>query len=282
MSTKHRTLPRLGACTALMLTAAIGCAAAVPAQATGAPPAPPAATADAAAGEAQAGVFTMKIGRGDDAATDGGKEAHGVVITVGGDEDEHAGKAEMAGRVVDRVVDELEAALADMPEQVRKELDDEDMRELRRALGDIRELREPRQVVSRRESDEHPWANVIPGIAAIVLLFGGPVVIVAIVSYNNRRKRELVHQTIDRVIEQGRDVPGELLEALDKGRSDGRTALSRGMVNVALGVGTGAALYNLSGFDVATLGLIPLCIGIAQITVWAIERRPADTGTAVR
>ena len=67
-------------------------------------------------------------------------------------------------------------------------------------------------------------------------------------------------------------MPIELLDALDKGKNNGRSGLSRGTVNVALGVGIGAALFTLSGPDVATLGLIPLCVGIAQLFVWSVEK----------
>ena len=123
---------------------------------------------------------------------------------------------------------------------------------------------------SERAAD--PLVEAISAIVPVMVLFLGPVLIVAIVSYNNRRKREMVHQTIDRIIAQRHEVPIELLDALDKGRSNGRSGLSRGTVNVALGAGIGAALFSLSGPDAATLGLIPLCIGIAQLFVWSLER----------
>lgn len=262
MNTRHHhSLNALGVCIALTLAATIGRAEDAPAAAV-----PPAVEVTAAAPAA------------------GATRERGIVMRVDGHEVEGAEQAEVAARVVDRVVDELQAALARMPEDVRKELDEADMRELRAALGEIRDLREPnRVVVHGGDTHNGTWAEeVASAMAPVMVLFLGPVLIVAIVSFNNRRKRELVHQTIDRVIEQGRDVPAELLEALDKGRHNGRTALSRGMVNMALGLGIGVALYNLSGFDVATLGLIPLCIGLAQIIVWTIEQRPAGIGTAAR
>lgn len=262
---------------ALAWSATLGSALAWSAEEAAAPaavtaPAAPAPIAEPATGKAAS--ITMRIGED---GKDGEPAGRGIEISVSGDADEASHEAAVAQRVVDRVMGELEQALAGLPEEVRKDLDEEDLRELREALSEIRDLRDPQHVVvSDHDGEEDTWAAVAPGVVAIVLLFGGPVAIVAIVSRNNRRKREMVHQTIDRVIEQGRDVPVELLDALDKGKNSGKTTLSRGTVNVALGVGIFAALYNLSGFDVATLGLIPLCIGVAQLIVWVVEKRPAD------
>ena len=276
MNTRHHhSLIALGACMALTLCAGFG-------RAGDAPEAPPTAEAPPAA-EAPAEVetpaadkprvFSMRIGGSEE---DGAGE-RGIVIRVDGDDESDAERAELAARVVDRVVGELEQALAGLPEEARREVDEDAMRELRDALGEIRALRDPGHVVvNGSDSDGSSWADAIPAIAAIVLLFGGPVIIVAIVSYNNRRKREMVHQTIDRIIAQGHEVPIELLDALDKGKVNGRTGLSRGTVNVALGLGIGGALFALSGPDVATLGLIPLCIGIAQLFVWSVEKKSPE------
>ncbi len=260
MNTRHHhSLIALGACMALTLCAGFGRAADAPA-----PEASPAVEA-LPAGDAPAAekphAFSMRIGDGEEAGE------RGIVIRVEG------GEGESAAGVVDRVVGELEQALAGLPEEARQEVDEQAMRELREALDEIRALREPGHVVvdaSDREVD--PWAEAISAIVPVTVLFLGPVLIVAIVSYNSRRKREMVHQTIDSIIAQGHEVPIELLDALDKGKNNGRSGLSRGTVNVALGVGIGAALFTLSGPDVATLGLIPLCVGIAQLFVWSVEK----------
>jgi hypothetical protein len=236
-----------------------------------APPQAPAPETPATAAEVkpdaehQPKVFSMKIG-GD--AKDG-EQGHGITITVDDDEEE----VKIAGKVVDRVVGDLETALADLPEEVRAELDADDVEDLRRALQDVRRLK---QGESGAADDGDDFAEeLIPGVVAIVLLFGGPIVIVAIVSYNNRRKRQMVHQTIDKIIEQGREVPVELLDALDKGQN-GKSRLARGTVNVALGLGLGAMLLATAGPEVASIGLIPLCIGLAHLLVWKLERTPED------
>lgn len=276
MNTRHHhSLIALGACMALTLCAGFGRAADAPA-----PEASPAVEAPAiqAPTAEKPRVFSMRIGGNEE---DGTSE-RGIVIRVEGDE------GESAVGVVDRVVGELEQALAGLPEEARQEVDEQAMRELREALGEIRALREPGHVVvdaSDREVD--PWAEAISAIVPVMVLFLGPVLIVAIVSYNSRRKREMVHQTIDRIIAQGHEVPIELLDALDKGKSNGRSGLSRGTVNVALGVGIGAALFTLSGPDVATLGLIPLVAapaerGAARRGALRAPARASETAAAAR
>jgi hypothetical protein len=109
------------------------------------------------------------------------------------------------------------------------------------------------------------------------------VVIVALVSYNNRRKRQMVHETIDRIIAQGKDVPVELLDALDKGEKNrnGRSMLSRGVTNVALGLGIAGVLWGLGGDEAASLGLIWICYGAGQLLVWKLEDKPRQDGTPV-
>jgi hypothetical protein len=223
--------------------------------------------------------FSVRIGdSGSDAGEQQGEDSgKGIVIHVGGDGDRGSARISGAGRVVDRVVSQLDAALENLPEEVRSEMDAEDVRELRAALQEIQALKSGGEVV--RVDTSESLAEVLAPVMAILLLFGGPIMIVAIVSFNNRRKREMVHGTIDKIIEQGRDVPVELLDALDKGKN-GKSTLARGTVNVALGIGIGAALYSLSGPSVATLGLIPFCIGAAQLLVWVVEGKESRDRTA--
>lgn len=239
-----------------------GATAAMPPPAQMAAPEPPPAPE---AGKPR--VFSMSI---DADSKEDGEGSHGIRITVDGDEE----RVEVAGKVIGRVVDDLEAALADLPEEVRKDVDTGDIEELRAAISELRALRDTREerVVVHEQADDNVVES-LAGVLAILLIFGGPVLIVAIVSHNNRRKRQMVHETIDRVIAQGKDVPVELLDALDKPRN-GKSPLARGSVNIAIGVALGAMLFALAGPDVATIGLIPLCIGLAQLLVWKLENRP--------
>ena len=206
-------------------------------------------------------TFRLKIDA--DAGKDGGP--HGIEISMGDDED--------PGAVVSKVIGRLETAIEGLPAEVQG-ANQGDIAELRSAVEDLRALKDAPQI--HREirlpplpQQESALEQFVP-IVALLLIFGGPVLIVAIVSRNNRRKREMVHQTIDRIISQGKDVPVELLDALDKG-SNGKSGLARGTVNVALGLGLGSFFFANAGLGAGSIGLIPLSIGLAQLLVWKLE-----------
>jgi hypothetical protein len=196
---------------------------------------------------------------------DGGESSapKGIQISLGDDEDHAA--------VVTTVIGRLETALEGLPDEVRNS-EQGDIAELRAAMEDLRAMKDSPEVhreIRVHEEDDSFLEQLVP-VVALLVIFGGPVLIVAIVSRNNRRKREMVHQTIDRIIAQGKDVPVELLDALDKG-SNGKSGLARGTVNVALGLGIGGMFLANAGVGAASIGLIPLAIGLAQLLVWKLE-----------
>lgn len=231
--------------------------AADPAAPASAQPAPPAAPDAPEAGKTR--VFSMSI---DTESEDDAGGGAGIQISLGDDEDHVAVAAKVIGR--------LEAALENLPAEVQNSQRG-DIEELRAAMEDLRDLKSATEVHEevRVHQDEGFLEQLVP-IVALLVIFGGPVLIVAIVSRNNRRKREMVHQTIDRMIAQGKDVPVELLDALDKG-GNGKSGLARGTVNVALGLGIGGMFLANAGVGAASIGLIPLAIGLAQLLVWKLE-----------
>ncbi len=203
--------------------------------------------------------FRLSIG------ADGGKDEkpHGIEISLDGDENHAA--------VVAKVIGRIETALEGLPEEVRSS-EQGDIAELRAAMDDLRAMKAAPEIhreIRVHEEDDSFLEQLAP-VVALLVIFGGPVLIVAIVSFNNRRKRQMVHETIDRIISQGKDVPVELLDALDKG-SNGKSGLARGTVNVALGLGIGGMFLANAGVGAASIGLIPLSIGLAQLLVWKLE-----------
>ena len=229
----------------------------------------PAAAAEPSGEGGKSFRMTINANGSDGADAAAGESARGVTITVDTDEENGKTRVDMAGKVVERIIADIEKSLEGLPEDVRRDIDAEDLEELHAALEDIRELKTEKRIV-RTVKDDGFDPDVIPGIVAIVLLFGGPVVIVALVSYNRRRTRQMVHETIDRIIAQGKDVPVELLDKLDKGRN-GRSMLSRGATNVALGLGIAGFLWGVGGDEAASLGLIWICLGVGQLVVWKLE-----------
>lgn len=112
--------------------------------------------------------------------------------------------------------------------------------------------------------------------AAIVALFGTPVLIVGLVSINNYRRRKLLHDNINKLIEQGRDLPPELLKHFENG-PDKRNDLDKGMKYIALGLGIGISLSILRDVSVGSLGLIPLFLGLAHLLIWKLDQLQANS-----
>jgi hypothetical protein len=233
------------------------------------------AVAEEPGSDATAGV-AMQAAPSSEPAANADKMGFGVSITVDGTDDESRAAEDDNAGTAERVLGSVQRVLKNLPAEIRAEISEEDRRELDEALAEIENLERaehPRRIVLGAEDDDG-----IVELVAIMLLFGGPIIIVAIVSFNNRRKRQMVHQTIEKLIEHGKDVPVELLDALDKGMG-GKTSLARGTINVALGIGIGVALWNLADASAATIGLIPLCIGLAQLIVWKLESGAASLGS---
>jgi len=71
--------------------------------------------------------------------------------------------------------------------------------------------------------------------------------------------------------------PGDVVRTIDKG-SNGKSGLARGTVNVALGLGIGGFFLANAGVGAASIGLIPLSIGLAQLLVWKLEAPRTQPG----
>ena len=109
--------------------------------------------------------------------------------------------------------------------------------------------------------------EALVAIMGMVVSFGLPLLLVAIILYYKHRKLRLTHETIARLAEKGLPVPPELL---DPPRS-GQAGLRGGLVLVALGVGL-AIFFREVGAP-WSIGLIPGLMGVAMLIAWAIENR---------
>ncbi len=205
-----------------------------------------------------------------------------VRIKFNDDEEHSEGSERFALGILKTVAISLES----IPESVRAEMSEEDKENLEKALAEVEALsREKEQKLKDAEHSEKREVVIhgsgfaddidLVGLVAVLLIFGSPVLIVFIISHNRRRKREMVHGTIDKMIEMGQEVPVEMLDALDKG--DGaKPTTHKAFVNIAIGLGAGIALMSLAGADVATLALIPLFIGLAQLLVTKLDKEKAE------
>ncbi|MFT7460298.1 MAG: hypothetical protein ACI909_002986, partial [Planctomycetota bacterium] len=109
-------------------------------------------------------------------------------------------------------------------------------------------------------------------LTAIVVVFGTPIMIVAAVLFFSYRKKRLMHDTIDKYVTSGKDIPPEVLKGLQKDVTP-KSNLQRGVVMSGIGLGMIACFGIMGGIEAAALGLIPLFIGLAQLLIWKLENK---------
>jgi hypothetical protein len=107
-------------------------------------------------------------------------------------------------------------------------------------------------------------------IAGMLVSFGLPVMLVAIILYYKHRRQRMTHDTIVTLAEKGLPIPPELLEPPEPKRSSD-AGLRGGLVLVALGIALGIFLREVHG--PWSIGLIPGLMGVALLIAWKIEAR---------
>ena len=200
------------------------------------------------------------------------------------------GENTFKSEIVGQIVTDLEGELA------RPELTDEEREKINRVievvggmetLADLGKLADLRDLADLDVEDhafngnhkqdpgnvmnglEDALGSLIP-IVAIIFVFGGPVVIVAIVMRSNSRKTRLQHETINKFIESGQEIPADLFASLQK---PAKSNLNRGLVLCGLGVGLGLWALFSGSIDNAAFAIIPLCIGAALLLIWKLENK---------
>ena len=109
-------------------------------------------------------------------------------------------------------------------------------------------------------------SEAVIAIVGLLVTFGLPLLLVAVILYYKHRRMRMMHETIARLLEKGLPVPPEMLEPPRRGHS----GLRGGMVLLGLGIGLSAFMFEMRGSW--AIGLIPGLMGLALIIVWAIER----------
>ncbi len=112
-------------------------------------------------------------------------------------------------------------------------------------------------------------ALLIP-IVGMLVSFGLPVVLVAIILYYKHRRQRMTHDTIVSLAEKGLPIPPQLLET-PAPRKQYSSGLRGGLVLVGLGVALGIFLGEVGG--PWSIGLIPALMGVALLIAWKIETR---------
>ncbi len=110
----------------------------------------------------------------------------------------------------------------------------------------------------------------VVAIMGMVVSFGLPLALVALILAYKQRKLRITHETIARLAEKGLPVPPELLEPPRRGSA----TMRGGMVLMGLGVALAIFLREVGG--PWSIGLIPGLMGAALLLAWRIERTAAS------
>jgi hypothetical protein len=116
-----------------------------------------------------------------------------------------------------------------------------------------------------------------PLVSVPVCFFTALAVIIAVMHFRSRAEQAR-HAMVRFMVEQGRDVPKELLAPPRRPSS----LLLRGLVLLAAGIGLGVALLLAGERDIAGFGIIPALVGIAFLVTWRVEsgRTEAEAAAA--
>lgn len=115
----------------------------------------------------------------------------------------------------------------------------------------------------------------IVAILAILLIFGTPIMLVAVVLYALHRKRRLALDMASKFLASDQPVPPEVWQGL-AGNTSPRSNLHKGMIMLGVGVGVFLCFWLMGAMEAAYLALIPLFIGIAQLLIWNLEKHKAS------
>ena len=110
-------------------------------------------------------------------------------------------------------------------------------------------------------------SETLVAITGMMVVFGMPLLLVAIVLLYKHRRMRMTHETIVRLAERGIPVPPELLEP-PRNKASG---LRGGLVLIALGAGL--SIFFMERGGPWSIGLIPGLMGVALLIAWAIESK---------
>ncbi|MDG1307163.1 MAG: DUF6249 domain-containing protein [Porticoccaceae bacterium] len=169
--------------------------------------------------------------------------------------------------IVDEVIGELKAEWKDLDQEQRQEVKDA-----------LRSFQEGINITIPDSFSFGGLSSVIVPIFVILFTFGSPVLVITLLllfSYHKRRQRNAL---VEKFINADKDVPAEVLATFD-GSSVSGNNLQRGLILSGIGSGLFLFLGMLVGWNVASVALIPLCIGIARLLIWKLSEQQAEAGS---
>jgi hypothetical protein len=126
-------------------------------------------------------------------------------------------------------------------------------------------------------ADSHETGELDLGFMAIVGSFATPIIIVFVIFFFDYKNKQRMFNTVDKAIESGVEVPESVLATMEKPEKPG-TALKKGLVWCGLGLGVLVAWSLFRNFSEASLGFIPLFLGIAYLISARLEPETDSNG----
>lgn len=163
----------------------------------------------------------------------------------------------------------LSKAISKLVETEWDDLDEADKKDI---LETIKEIESGIEVDIDTDTSA---TEAIVAIVAIMFTLGSPILIIGIILYYKHRKRRQRNTLIEKFLDSGQEVPAELMKSGDLANNSNNT-LSHGIRLTAIGLGLYIFLGSFIGWDIATVALIPLCIGIARIIIWKLSDKTSS------
>lgn len=104
--------------------------------------------------------------------------------------------------------------------------------------------------------------SIALGFLALLLVFGTPVIIVALALYFRYKNRRNRYRVIEKALESGQPIPDEFVKQNMTNDTE-----SKGIKNICLGLGLFIFLWALTTFAIGCIGILIMCNGIGQYVV---------------
>lgn len=188
-----------------------------------------------------------------------------IVIDVDDDEarDRVERVVEKLGRVFgENFSSELEIELNSMSERDREELEDA----LEDVFGDNG---------VHFDTNGMGAGETFVAITALSLTLGLPVIILILVLLFGQRKRRQMMDLAAMYIKADQPMPEHVMSEFGSGKS-GNQRLRSGLQYTFVGIAVVAILGTLADGGAATLGLIPIAIGLARLIYWKFDKAKSE------
>ena len=124
-------------------------------------------------------------------------------------------------------------------------------------------------------------ALIIP-VLGIIMVFGLPILIVALVLYFRHKNKQAKYKLAAEALAAGKEVPKELFEENLASPKHNTETLTKGIQNICLGLGLGVFLWLLTNVAaIAAIGFIIFCKGVGEVIIAyatrSSEKEPSTT-----